>query len=62
MRIKIKVTLKNGEATFLVHPAIYDIFKWHWEHIKDFKIANRVMKHEEILNIEIVEFEVIEDV
>ena len=62
MRIKIKVTLKNGEATFLVHPAIYDIFKWHWEHNKDFKIANRVMKHEEILNIEIVEFEVIEDV
>ena len=58
MRIKIKVTLTDGEVTFLVHPAIYDIFKWRWEHKKDFKIGNRVMKHDEILAIEPMEFEV----
>lgn len=61
MRIKIKVTLTGGEVTFLVHPDIYDIFKWHWEHKRDFKIGNRVMKHEEILAIEPMEIEVLED-
>lgn len=58
MQIKIKVTLKDGEATFMVHPVIYRFFKWHWEHKKDFKIGNRVMKHDEILAIEPEEFEV----
>ena len=58
MRIKIKVTLKDGEVNFLVHPAIYEAFKWHWEHKRDFRIGNRVMKHEEILAIEPMEIEV----
>lgn len=58
MRVKIKVTLTDGEVTFLVHPAIYDIFKWRWEHKRDFKIGNRVMKHKEILAIKPMEIEV----
>lgn len=58
MRVKIKVTTTTGIKFFKVHPAIYDIFKWHWEHQRDFKIANCVMKHDEILDIELLEFEV----
>lgn len=61
MRIKIKVTLTSGEETiFYVSPQIYEIFEWHWKHKRDFKIANCVMKHDEIVDIQIDEFEVIE--
>lgn len=45
---------------YLVSPQIYEIFEWHWKHKRDFKIANRVMKHDEILDIQLEEFEVIE--
>ena len=58
MRLKIKVITQDEELFFDVHPAIYEIFKWHWEHKRDFKIANRVMKHDEILDIQLEEFEV----
>nr|WP_205397297.1 hypothetical protein [Streptococcus lutetiensis] len=61
MRVKIKVTLTTGEeAIFHVAPQIYEIFKWHWEHKRDFKIANCVMKSDEILSIELMEIEVVE--
>ena len=60
MRLKIKVITQDEELFFDVPPAIYEIFKWHWEHKRDFKIANRVMKHDEILDIQLEEFEVIE--
>ena len=61
MRVKIKVTLTTGEeAIFHVAPQIYEIFEWHWKHKRDFKIANRVMKHDEIVDIKLEEFEVCE--
>ncbi|QBX24713.1 hypothetical protein [Streptococcus equinus] len=60
MRLKIKVITKDEELFFEVAPAIYEIFKWHWEHNRDFKIANRVMKSDEILSIELMEIEVVE--
>ena len=48
MREKIKVTTKDEELIFIVHPAIREIFEWHWKHNRDYKIANRVMKPDEI--------------
>lgn len=60
MREKIKVTTKDEELIFIVHPAIREIFEWHWKHNRDFKIANRVMKPDEILSIELMEIEVVE--
>lgn len=60
MRLKIKVITQDEELFFDVPPAIYEIFKWHWEHKRDFKIANCVMKSDEILSIELMEIEVVE--